>query len=128
MIQAFVTGFLGGDAEIKQVNGEAVCSFSVASGKKGKGGAETTTWVRCSLWGKRGPALAQYLTKGQKVAVAGELSTREHNGKVYVDLRVGEVDLMSKAGGGSGGGSRNETPRDPGPYDAAPPDDSEIPF
>jgi single-strand DNA-binding protein len=100
MIQAFITGRLGKDAELRQAGRDNVCSFSVASGRKVKG-EETTTWVRCSLWGKRGEALVQYLTKGTKIAVGGELSTREHNGKTYLDLRVGEMlELM-------GGGNRN---------------------
>lgn len=94
MIQAFVAGNLGKDAELRAVGSkDMVCSFSVASSRKNKGG-EQTTWVRCSLWGKRGEALAKYLTKGSKVAVSGELSTREYEGKTYVELRVSEVELM----------------------------------
>ena len=133
MIQAFVTGNIGNDAEIRQAGNTSVCSFSVASSKKKKG-EETTTWVRCSLWGNRGESLAQHLTKGKRVAVTGELSTREHNGKTYVELNVSEIDFM-------GGGK----PAAPGAGDDAPParsrgaappadddrfanDDGEIPF
>lgn len=122
MIQAFVTGNLGKDAEMRQAGKDSVCSFSVASGRKVKG-EEQTTWVRCSLWGKRGEALAQYLTKGSKVAVAGELSTREYQGKMYVELRVAEIELM----GGKGGG-RTEAPREETPTTSGGGDMDDIPF
>lgn len=139
MIQAFVTGNLGRDAELRHTGKDPVCSFSVASARKQKG-EEQTTWVRCSLWGRRGEALMQYLTKGTKVAVSGELSTREHNGKTYVEVRVNEIDLM---GGGKGDRpSRREEPEEdydptapkPGTFSAAdvglmsPPDADDVPF
>lgn len=119
MIQAFVTGNLGKDAELRVAGKDNVCSFSVASGRKVKG-EEQTTWVRCSLWGKRGDALAQHLTKGSKVAVSGELSTREHNGKTYLELRVAEIDLM--------GGKSSAAPTTSVPSNGAGGGDDDIPF
>ena len=81
MINTVVTGNLGQDAELRTTaNGDVLCSFSVASNSKVKG-EKVTTWVKCTLWGKRGEALSQYLTKGTKVAVAGELSLNEYNDK-----------------------------------------------
>ena len=106
MINATITGNLGRDAETKQAGGSTVCEFSVASTTKIKG-EKQTQWVRASLWGKRGESLARYLVKGQSVAVAGELTIREHNGKAYADLRVSEIDLIggkrddSRAGAGT---------------------------
>jgi single-strand DNA-binding protein len=96
MISAVVAGNLGKDAEVKQLGGQTVCNFSVASSSKVKG-EETTTWVSCALWGKRGESLADYLTKGKSVCVSGGLTTREHNGKTYLEMRVDDVKLM---GGG----------------------------
>jgi single-strand DNA-binding protein len=63
-----------------------------------------TIWFDCSLWGKRGEGLAQYLTKGAKVAVSGELSTREHDGKTYLTIRADQVTLM----GGKPEGGRED--------------------
>lgn len=108
MIQAFVTGNLGKDAETRQAGSETVTSFNVASNRKAKGN-DVVTWIGCSLWGKRGEALKQYLTKGTKVAVSGELSTREYQGKTYVEVRVAEIDLMG--GGNKGGGKRDSAPQ-----------------
>lgn len=116
MLRVFLAGNLGKDAELREAGETVVCSFSVATNRKVKG-EKVTTWVRCSLWGARGEGLAQYLTKGQKVAVTGELSTREYDGKFYVECRVDEVTLLGSAsngerpaaasgGGGKAGGSK----------------------
>lgn len=90
------TGNLGRDAEVKQTTGGSVCAFSVAV-TTGYGDKKQTVWVSCSLWGKRaeGP-LPQYLVKGQKVAINGELSTREHEGKTYIQIRVNQIDLTGR--------------------------------
>ncbi|HYQ47109.1 MAG TPA: single-stranded DNA-binding protein [Polyangiaceae bacterium] len=107
MISAVVAGNLGKDAEVKSVGGQDVCSFSVASTTKVKG-EDSTTWVRCSMWGSRGAKLAEYLTRGKAVCVSGGLTTREYEGKTYVELRVDDVKLMGgnkESGGGSSGGS-----------------------
>lgn len=120
MIVATVTGRLGKDAEIRSTQGGSVLKFSIASGKKSRDG-ETTTWVECSLWGKRGEALVPYLTKGTAVACVGELSMRDHNGKTYIDLKVSELDFM---GGKSSGGTQHREERH-APSDAS---DNDIPF
>ncbi len=98
MINANIVGNLGKDAELRVTpGGKQVCGFSVASSDRNK----ATTWVRCSLWGARGEKVSGYLTKGSKVAVSGTLSTREHDGKTYLELDVAELELC-------GGGQRKE--------------------
>lgn len=102
MITATIAGNLGADAELKQTsNGGTVLRFRVASTSK-RGQNETTTWVGCSWFGKRAEAVAQYLSKGASVVVAGELSTTEKDGKTYVNLDVSNLKLMGKRDGGSG--------------------------
>lgn len=95
MIHATVIGNLGRDGELRSVNGKAVLNFSVGTKGRGKDGA--TTWVRCAMWGARAEKVAQYMTKGTKVAAVGSLSTREHDGKTYVEIDVQELELL---GGG----------------------------
>ena len=97
-------GNLGNDCRIGSAGGTNVVNFSVAV-KSGYGDKEQTLWIDCALWGKRGESLAQYLLKGQKVVVSGELGSREHEGKTYLTCRVNEITL---AGGGS---QTNEQPR-----------------
>ena len=48
-------------------------------------------------------AVAQYLTKGTKVCVSGELKQREYNGKTYLSIRAADLSLM-------GGGKPREEP------------------
>lgn len=91
-----LTGNLGRDAEVRTAGGSTVCGFSVAM-TAGYGDKKQTIWVDCSIWGKQAEgALPGYLKKGQQVAVSGELSTREHEGKTYLQLRVGSIDLIGK--------------------------------
>lgn len=96
--------------------GDKVTGFSVAV-DDGFGQNKRTLFFDCSLWGKRGDALAQYLVKGASVTVAGDLSTREHDGKTYLTIRVSEITLQGgksdgqQRGGGYGaGGSPSSQP------------------
>ena len=89
-----ITGNLGRDCRVGNAGGTPVCNFAVAV-KSGFGQHEQTVWVDCALWGKQAESrLPEYLLKGQQVAVSGELGTREHEGKMYITLRVNQVSLI----------------------------------
>lgn len=98
------TGNLGGDAETRFTQkGEAVVSFSVGV-KSGYGDKATTTWARCSIFGKRGEAVSQYLTKGQLVGVSGEVAMNEWQDKEgqkrqSLEVRVNDVTLLGSKQG-----------------------------
>jgi single-strand DNA-binding protein len=97
-----LTGNLGRDAELRRTqNGDAVASFSVAM-KSGWGDKAVTSWVNCSMWGKRAEAVVGFLVKGQLVGVTGELTLDKWQGndgveKQSLKLRVNEVTLLGKA-------------------------------
>lgn len=93
MINVTVAGRLGKDAETRQAGNSSVTGFSVA-GDTGFGDRKQSHWFNCSLWGKRGEAMQQYLSKGQEVVVIGEYSEREYNGNKYKELNVLDVKLM----------------------------------
>ena len=115
-----IAGNVGKDAETRSTqNGDKVTSWTVAVEDR-QGQEKRTIWFDCTLWGKRGESLAQYITKGGKVAVSGELSTREHDGKTYLQIRAEQVTLM-------GGGKDREERREPAPRNDDL-DTSEIPF
>ena len=98
-----VTGNIGKDCEVKSFGGSSVCNFTVAA-KSGFGDKAQTIWLDCALWGKQAESgLVQYLTKGQQVAVSGELGSREHNGKTYLTLRINNISLVGGVGGNSEG-------------------------
>jgi len=89
-----IAGNIGKDAETRTTQGgDSVTSFNVAVEDR-QGKEKSTLWFTCSLWGKRGDNLSQYLTKGSKVTVSGDLSTREHEGKTYLQVRVDQVTLL----------------------------------
>lgn len=109
-------GNLGQDAETRVTpKGDSVVSFSVGV-QSGFGDKATTTWARCSMFGKRGEAVSPYLLKGQQVAVSGELSTREWNDKngqtrTSVEVRVSEIQLVGKRDGQQQAAPRQQAPR-----------------
>jgi single-strand DNA-binding protein len=91
-----ISGSLGRDAELKYLNnGDPICSFSVADSQ---GREKPTIWWRCSLFGKRGQSLAQFLTKGQSVTVVGTITEREWEKdgvkQKSMDVRVSEIALQ----------------------------------
>ena len=103
-----IAGNIGKDAEVRSTQGgDKVTGWTVAVEDR-TGKEKSTIWFDCTLWGKRGESLAQYLTKGSKVCVSGELSKREHDGKTYLTIRAEQVTLM----GGKPEGQREERQSD----------------
>jgi single-strand DNA-binding protein len=100
-----IAGRVGKDAELRRTqSGDPVLGFSIAV-DDGYGQNKRTLWFDASIWGKRGEALADHLKKGTPVTVSGDLSTREHDGKTYLTVRVSEVTLQ----GGKQDGERRES-------------------
>lgn len=87
----FLTGRIGGDAEVRQAGNGEVTSFNLAV-DQGWGERKTTNWFRVSIWGDRGRKLAGHILKGNKLAVTGELEVGEYNGKTQLNVRASEVD------------------------------------
>ena len=109
MIIASVVGNLGRDAELKNLDNGTVSNFSVASGAYNyKTKEKETTWVECSLWGKKAQSLNEYLKQGAKVHVSGELSfesyTSKKDGEVRFSkrLNVDNIELCGSKQNGSG--------------------------
>lgn len=89
-----IAGNIGKDAQTRTTQGgDKVTSWTVAVEDR-QGQDKRTIWFDCNLWGARGEKLAEYLTKGGKVAVSGDLSTREHEGKTYLSVRADQVTLL----------------------------------
>jgi single-strand DNA-binding protein len=67
----------------------------------GYGDKAVTTWLNCSLWGKRAETLAPMLLKGTQIAITGELTNRSYADKSGVnkfslELRVNDITLLGK--------------------------------
>jgi len=107
------SGRVGADAELRTTqSGEKVLSFRVAN-DVGFGDRKTTQWVDCSFWGRRAEAVANYVKKGDKITVSGEVKLEEFQRRdgtpgSKLAVRVNELDLASRQeGAGGGGGGRD---------------------
>jgi len=93
-----ITGALGKDAVQRSTQGgDDILAFNVGV-SQGYGDKKSTNWYRCNVWGKRGRSISQYLLKGVKVTVQGELSIGEYEGKAQFDIRVNEVEWERRLG------------------------------
>ena len=127
-----IAGNIGKSAEVRTAGQGKVTGWTVAV-DDGWGDKKTTIWFDCNWWGQRGEKVAQYIQKGGKITVAGELSKREHDGKTYLTVNVSDVTLQSKADGGGqsgdqGGGYGTASHNDSGGYGGGGLPDDEIPF
>ena len=127
------SGHCGKDAEQRVTQaGTQILQFSVAA-TSGYGDKKRTTWVRCSLFGKRGESLAPYLLKGQQVVVSGEacLHEWEKDGVTNKSLEV-NVNDVTLVGGKPQGQQQAPQPAAQQPERPIPDDDwdkgGEIPF
>ncbi len=101
-----IAGGLTRDAELRRSQGgDPILGFSVGVSE---GRDKPSTYFDCSLFGRRAEALEQYLKKGSKVTVCGDFSTREHNGKTYLQVWVSEVTMQ---GGGKRDGGEDDRPQ-----------------
>lgn len=125
MINLTIAGNVGRDAELRRTkSGDEVLGFSVAvdNGKDKSGNKRPTTWVQCSVWGKRAESLASHIRKGTKLVLSGRPGVNVYEGTGSLTISVQDLTFM-------GGGEQ----RDNGStgYDQAPALsdlDDEIPF
>ena len=78
--RVIIVGNLGGDPAMRYTqDGTPVTSFSVATSQKWDGN-ERTTWWRVTAWKKLAETCNEYLAKGSKVLVEGQMQPDEHGG------------------------------------------------
>jgi len=122
-------GNLGRDCEVRHTQGGmAIATFPLPI-ESGYGDKKTTTWVRCSLFGKRAEGgLIQYLVKGQSVSAQGEIKLNTYTNKEGVEkstleLMVNDLALLGKPV------ERNTQPKQPSdPFTNQGQDDSPFDF
>ena len=105
MNKVMLIGHLGGDPELKDVNGTQLVKFSVATTKKWKVDNETkekTEWHNISAWGKLADLCSKYLKKGSKVFIEGELNynSTETDGvkKYFTTIKMDKIEFLSSNG------------------------------
>ena len=98
---AIIIGNVGADPEIKYLpNGDAVCNFSVATSKhwKDKQTGEkkkATEWHRIVGFRQTAEFVGQYVRKGMKVYVNGEIRTRKWEAQDGSDRYTTEIHTNS---------------------------------
>lgn len=89
--QAFLTGRIGQDAQVREVNGNKVAEFSLATSvggytnKDGKEIPEVTQWHHIIAWGNLAVYAERVVKKGALVTVVGDIRYRqfEKDGQKY---------------------------------------------
>jgi len=108
-----IVGRLTRDAELKYTNtGSAVTRCSIAVNRARKEGdqwVEEANFFDVSLWGRRGESLNQYLQKGTRIAVTGELRQDrwEQDGQQRSRVFINATNIQLLGGNQSGSGSYN---------------------
>lgn len=98
-----IIGFIGQDAEVKDLGQNQVINFSVAVSETFMKGTEKTTvtyWFECAKWGNN-TQIAQYLKKGTQVYISGKPQSRawqKEDGSLQVvnGVNVFNIELLGK--------------------------------
>ena len=77
MLNITAVGNLGRDPELREAGSSQVASFSIAA----RTGQDESTWISCSLWGKRADVAMKFLKKGSKITVVGSGKLRTYQKK-----------------------------------------------
>lgn len=97
MFTGEVIGYLGADAKSTTKEDKTVINFSVSALSKSQN--EDPTWISC--FSNRHSHLVDYLKKGTKVYVSGDLKCgvfKKENGDVIpsVNMTVSKIELLGK--------------------------------
>ena len=142
--KVILVGNLGKDPEVRRMtSGEPVVNLSVATSESWRDKAsgerkERTEWHRVVIFNENLAKVAeQYLRKGSKVYLEGQLSTRKWTDKdgaekysteVVLNRFRGELVMLDgRSEGGGGGAGRSGSGEAPASFDRGDMDD-EIPF
>ena len=97
-----MTGNVGQDGKLEN----QWLTFSLATTKKFKTAQgdykQDTQWHRCKMYGQRAEKIAQYILKGTKLLVEGEINygewVKKDGTKGYsTDIMVRDIEFLSKA-------------------------------
>jgi single-strand DNA-binding protein len=144
--KVILIGNLGRDPDVRRMtSGEPVVNLSIATSESWRDKAsgerkERTEWHRVVIFNENLAKVAeQYLRKGSKVYLEGQLSTRKYTDKdgqekysteIVLNRFRGELVMLdgrSEGGGGGGGAARSGGGDAPASFDRGEMDD-EIPF
>lgn len=98
------TGRLTADPALSQIGEAASASFTLASDTRTKdaNGEYISNFYRCTAWRRLAEIAAQYLHKGDKITVCGDLCLRPYVDKqgvqrLSVQVNVTDIELPARA-------------------------------
>ncbi|MGB4057810.1 MAG: single-stranded DNA-binding protein [Alphaproteobacteria bacterium] len=134
--KVILVGNLGKDPEVRAMqSGDRVCNLSVATSESWKDKSsgerkEKTEWHRVVVFNQNIVTVCEnYLKKGAKVYIEGQLETRKWTDKdgaekysteVVIKPFRGELTMLDSKGGGSGFKDSGANDYAPGPSSSAP--------
>ncbi|MFN8492199.1 MAG: single-stranded DNA-binding protein [Caldilineaceae bacterium] len=133
--QLMLIGHVGQQPEMRYTpSGTAVANFSLAVNKRSTNAEgqvqEKTTWFRVTMWEKKAELASQYLHKGSKVMVVGEINEarpwtdQSGNLRASLEMTAHELRFLDSRGREQDEGANKATSSEPS-QEAAPAD---IPF
>ena len=118
--KVILLGNLGSEPECRVLNsGTCVASASLGTSKSRKqqdgSYAEQTEWHRLVFWGKTAETVQQYLHKGSRIYVEGEIRSRQYQDqqgqtKHITEIHVNEMLMLTGQKSGNGGYQQNQPP------------------
>lgn len=118
--KVLLLGNLGAEPDCRVLNSGttvATCSLGTAKSRKQQDGsyAEQTEWHRLVFWGKIAETVQQYLHKGSRIYVEGEIRSRQYQDqqgqtKHITEIHVSEMLMISGKKQSSNGGYQNQSP------------------
>ena len=96
MNNVVLIGRMTKDVELRRTNsGKAVASFTLAVNKdfKNEQGSYDADFIDCVAFEQKAETISQYVHKGDKFGVVGQLSTRSYENKEGKNVKVTEVKV-----------------------------------
>jgi len=120
--KVILLGNVGKDPEVRDLpNGGTVANITLATSKSWKDKTtgekvDKTEWHNLSFFGKLGEIVGQYVTKGSKIYVEGELETRKYQAQDGSDrystsIICNEMQMLDKKGEGEGVQGQSHAPQ-----------------
>ena len=99
MIKLFITGNVGKEPTVHELDWGMTANFHVASNeiKKNLNGEKVreTTWIQCETKGKLAEMVRDHINKGMKLAIIGEYKQREtENGQHFSYCKVEKIEFL----------------------------------
>lgn len=93
--QVTLIGRVGADPEVRTVNGDTVCKFTLATStkwrdKQSNEPMERTEWHTVVMWRKQAELAQKYVKKGSVITIVGEIrySTWEKDGQKHYKTEI----------------------------------------